>query len=88
MNDTDWWAHVVQARTERDDLRPQRVWTLRKGEHAPAIDLKAVPGIGAEIVLSVNGEWRKTRLFRSHEQAELVGAIAATRTPFEAKGWA
>ena len=39
------------------------------------IDLKAVPGIGAEIVLTVDGEWRKTRLFRSHEQAELVGAI-------------
>ena len=88
MNDAAWWARVVQARTERDDLRPQRVWTLHKGEHAAAIDLKAVPGIGAEIVLTVDGEWRKTRLFRSHEQAELVGAIADTRTMFEAKGWA
>jgi hypothetical protein len=28
---------------------PQRVWTLHKGEHAAAIDLKAVPGIGAEM---------------------------------------
>ena len=35
----DWWARVVEARTERDDLRPQRVWTLHKGEHAAAIDL-------------------------------------------------
>ena len=47
MNDAAWWARVVQARTERDDLRPQRVWTLHKGEHAAAIDLKAVPGLGA-----------------------------------------
>ena len=53
-----------------------------------AIDLKAVPGIGAEVVLTVDGELRKTRLFRSHEQAELVGAIADTRTMFEGKGWA
>ena len=75
-------------RTERDDLLPQRVWALRKGEHEAAIDLKAVPGVGAEIVLSVDGEWRRTRLFRSHEQAELVGAIADTRTMFEEKGWA
>jgi hypothetical protein len=45
---------------------------VHKGQHAVAIDLKAVPGIGAEIVLTVDGEWRKTRLFRSHEQAELV----------------
>ena len=28
-----------------------------------AIDLRAVPGIGAEIVLSVDGELRRTRLF-------------------------
>jgi hypothetical protein len=71
---------------ERDDLRPQRVWALRKGEHEAAIDLKAVPGIAAEIVLTVDGEWRKTRLFLSHEQAELVGAIADTRAVFEAIG--
>jgi hypothetical protein len=89
VNDAAWWARVVQARTERDDLRPQRVWTLHKGEHAAAIDLKAVPGTGAEVVLTVDGEWRRTRLFRSHEQAaELSGAIADTRALFEARGWA
>ena len=44
-------------------------------------------GVGATIVLTVDGELRKTRLFRSHEQAELVGAIADTRTMFEGKGW-
>jgi hypothetical protein len=53
--DADWWARVVQARTKREDLRPQRVWALRKGEHEAAIDLRAVPGVGAEIVLTVNG---------------------------------
>jgi hypothetical protein len=74
LTNADWWARVVQARTERDDLLPQRVWALRKGEHEAAIDVKAVSGIGAEIVLTVNGEMRKTRLFKSHEQAELSGA--------------
>jgi hypothetical protein len=88
MTNADWWARVVQARTAREDLLPQRAWALRKDGHEAAIDLKAVPGIGAEIVLTVDGEWRKTRLFRSHEQAELVGAIADTRAMFEGKGWA
>jgi hypothetical protein len=88
MNDAAWWARVVQARTERDDLRPQRVWAVIKGEHEAAIDLQPVHGVGAEIVLSVDGEWRRTRLFRSHEQAELSGAIADTRARFKAKGWA
>ena len=46
---------MVQARTERDDLRPKRVWMLRKGGREAAIDVKAVPGIGAEIVLTVDG---------------------------------
>jgi hypothetical protein len=41
-----------------------------KGEHEAAMNLKAVPGIGAEIMLAVDGEWRRTGLFRSHEQAE------------------
>jgi hypothetical protein len=59
MNDAAWWARVVQARTERDDLRPTRVWVLRKEGREAAIDVKAVPGIGAEIVLSVDGQWRK-----------------------------
>ncbi len=65
MNDAAWWARVVQARTDRNNLRPQRLWTLHKGEHAAAIDLTAVPGgIGAGIVLTVDGEMRKTLLFR------------------------
>jgi hypothetical protein len=88
MTNSDWWARVVQARTEPDDLRPQRVWVLRKDGREAAIDVKAVPGIGAEIVLTVDGELRNTRLFRSHEQAELVSAIADTRTMFEGSGWA
>ena len=80
MNDAAWWARVVQARTERHDLRWKRIWVLRKEGREAAIDVKAVPGAGAEIVLTVDGELRKTRLFQSHEQAELVGAIADTRT--------
>jgi hypothetical protein len=87
MTNADWWARVVQARAAREDLLPQRVWALRKDGHEAAIDVKAVAGLGAEIVLTVDGEWRRSRLFRSHEQAELVGAIADTRATFEAKEW-
>ena len=88
MTNADWWARVVQARRAREDLLPKRGWTLRKGAHEAAINVRAVPGIGAEIVLTVDGEWRRTRLFRSHEQAELVGTIADTRAMFEERGWA
>jgi hypothetical protein len=46
-----------------------------------------VPGVGAEIVLTVDGELRRRRLFRAHEQAELSHAIANTLATFEAKVW-
>jgi hypothetical protein len=54
MTNADWWARVVKARAERQDLLPQRVWALRKGEREAAIDVKAMPGVGAEIVLTAN----------------------------------
>jgi len=84
----DWWAPVVQARTQHADLLPQRVWALRKNGHRATVERRAVPGVAAELVLSVDGELRRARLYRAHEQAELSGAIADTRARFEAKGWA
>ena len=56
MTNADWWARVVKARTEHDDLLAQRVWALSKDGHEAAINLRPVPGIGAEIVL--DGGWR------------------------------
>jgi hypothetical protein len=61
--------------------------TARRPAAEAAIDLHAVPGVGADLVLSVDGELQRTRLYRAHEQAELSGAIADTRAMFEAKGW-
>ncbi len=82
MNDAARWAPVVQARPKPDYLRLRRVWALRKDTYEAAIDLKAVPGVGVEI--RVHAEWRvgRTRLLRSHDEAELVGAIAFTRAMF------
>jgi hypothetical protein len=53
MTDADWQARVVQASLRHDDLLPQRVRTLRKDGHDAAVDLRAVPEGGAEIVLTV-----------------------------------
>ena len=71
---------MVRARTQRADLLPQRIWALCKDGHQATVDLRAVPGVGAELVLSVNGELRRARLYRAHEQAELSGALR-TRAP-------
>ena len=65
MNDAAWWARVVQARTERDDLRPQRRVDAAQGRaRGRNRSRRRCRGIGAGIVLTVDGEMRKTRLFR------------------------
>jgi hypothetical protein len=53
VTDAHWWARVVHARTRHDDMLSQRVWTLHRDGREAAIDLRAVPGVGAEIVLAV-----------------------------------
>jgi hypothetical protein len=60
MTNADWWSRVVEACTNHDDLLLRRVWTLRMGTHDAAISLRAVPGIGAEIVLTMDGELMRT----------------------------
>jgi hypothetical protein len=69
VTDDDWCGPRGAGAGPREDLLPNRVWALRKGGHDAAINPRPVPGIGTEIVLTLDGEWRKTRLFRTHEQA-------------------
>jgi hypothetical protein len=60
---TACWRHWSRSHPETDH-------DLELGTHGTT-----VPGEGAKIVLMVDGEWCRTRLFRSHEQAQLVGAM-------------
>jgi hypothetical protein len=85
--DAAWWARVVQTRTARDDLRPKRVWVLHKRRPRGRYQPQGGGGHRRGDRAHRGRELRKTRLFRSHEQAELAGAIADTRAMFEGKGW-
>jgi homoserine dehydrogenase len=39
--------------------------TLRKGKHVITLEKRAVTAIGEELILSVNGHWRRMRVFWS-----------------------
>jgi hypothetical protein len=54
--------------------------------HEPRSTSRAVPA--PRLAESSTASGGVSRLFRSHEQAEQVGAIADTRATFEEKGWA
>ena len=88
MNNAAWWARVVQARTEHDGFDARQLWTLHKGTSEAAIVLQR--GARRRRRDRADGGRRAAahRLYRSHEQAELFGAIADTRAAFEEKGWA
>ena len=60
------------------------VWTLRGVVTRAAIDVRAVPGVRAEIVLT--GGWRVAT--DAPVSRARTRRIADTRATFEAKGWA
>jgi hypothetical protein len=91
MTNADCWARVVEARTKRERLMPQRVWTLHKGEHAAVIDVKA--GAGHRCGNRAHGRqewlvwWSSTRSKRKGgvsidetKRAELIAALHQTAT--------
>jgi hypothetical protein len=59
MTNADWWARVVEARTDPEDLLPKRVWALRKGGHDAAISAQA------SALLPNGGALAETLVFRN-----------------------
>jgi hypothetical protein len=88
MTNAEWWARVREGREQSTaEHHHEHAGTLTKGQHTAGLEVRQVGTIGTEIVLLVDGELVKSRLYRSHEQAELSNAIAATRESFQWRGW-
>jgi hypothetical protein len=84
---SDWWDRTKQpARPRPIEIRKrERLCTLRKGEHEITLEKRDVSTMGDELILSVNSEWRRMRVFRLLPL--LTAAVAATVTRLEARGW-
>lgn len=89
MTDSDWWATVkTKPKSASQPPRPSgRVLTLHHGQHIASLDLRLVENLGAELVLSVNGQLRRARFYRRQQVLELLDAIADTDEKLRAKGW-
>ena len=89
MTNSDWWATVKQP--VQPKVAPTRdtgrVLTLHRGQHEAALDLRTVPAWGHELMLSVDGEWRRTRVFRRQQPLEMMDAVGQMLTTLMAKGW-
>jgi hypothetical protein len=88
MTDSDWWDRAkLPPRPQPIEIRRrQRLCTLRKGEHQITLETRAVPAIGEELIFTVNGHWRRMRVFKPRGPL-LSAAVAETATKLEARGW-
>lgn len=86
MTNADWWATVkTPGRAKAQPPRPSgRVWT---STHKAALDLRLVPGLGAEIVLSIDNELRRARFYWRTQALEMLDIIASTESSLTSKGW-
>jgi hypothetical protein len=86
VTNSDWWDRAkVPPRPERIEIRErERLCTLCKGEHRIALEKRVVPAMGEELIFSVNGHWRRMRVFRSKGPV-LRDAVAETVTRLEAR---
>jgi len=88
MTNSDWWARAHEPTRQQQSIEIRKhelLATLRKGEHAVTLEKRDVPVMGEKLILSVNGHWRRMRVFR--DGAALAGTTKDTVTSFEAHGW-
>ena len=65
-----------------------RIWTMHHGTHEAALDLRLVPGLGADIVLSIDNELRRARFYWRTQALCVAGAIVCDDTNLATRSWA
>jgi hypothetical protein len=84
----DWWDRAKQQpRPQPIEIRKRELlYTLRRHTHQITLEKRDVPAMGEELILSVNGHWRRMRVFRS-DGALLMSAVMKTVSRLELRGW-
>jgi hypothetical protein len=87
MTNSDWWSRAhIPPRPQPIEIRKRELLaTLRKGEHAIALEKRPVYGVGEELILSVNAHWRRMRVFKFHGPL-LTMALMHTISILEGRG--
>jgi hypothetical protein len=85
---SDWWDRAkLPPRPQPIEIRQrERLCTLRKGDRAVTLEKRAVYSVGEELILSVDGHWRRMRVFRPCGP-RLGDALANTILLLQARGW-
>jgi hypothetical protein len=72
---SDWWDRAkLPPRPQPIEIRKREtICTLHRGEHQITLEKRTVPTMGEELILSVNAEWRRMRVFRLMGQTSQRG---------------
>jgi hypothetical protein len=86
--DSNWWDRAtLPPRPQPIEIRKRELLcTLRKGGYQIDLEKRDVPTMGEELILSINGEWRRMRVFQ-RQGPPMSAAVAETVTRLETKGW-
>ena len=89
MTSPEWWAASKRPATPTETLRRQsgRIWTVTRNDHHVSLDVRLIEFLGAEIVLSVNGELRRARFYHRLRVLDLIDAVIETERRLTAAGW-
>ena len=81
---SSWWERAkLPPRPQPIEIRTrERLCTLRKGQHQIALEKRTVPVMGEELIFTVNGHWRRMRVFKPRGPL-LSAAVAETVTKLE-----
>ena len=85
---SDWWDRAkTPPQPQSIPVRPrEHVCTLRKDQHEATLETRAVIGDWQELIFSINGHWRRMRVFR-RQDPPVSAAITETVIRLEARGW-
>jgi hypothetical protein len=89
MTNSDWWARAkTPPKPATIPVRPrEHVCTLRKDRHEATLETRVVDCVGQELIFSVNGDWRRMRVFKAYEPEGMRAAVRDTQTWLVREGW-
>jgi hypothetical protein len=81
MTNSDWWDRAkLPPRPQPIEIRKREtICTLCNHQHQATLETRVVHGVGQELIFSINGHWRRMRVFWSGRSPSLDEAIAATK---------
>jgi hypothetical protein len=76
VHSADWWTDLTTGWSASTDQGRGQLWQYRQGPHVAALSVRAVEGVGQELVLRIDGAEVRSARFAANEQGALAAELA------------